>query len=64
MPITRQSASDVSFSLKIRRDGQYLQNSDGANSLEDFVMACNIKFLLSYNELLNKNTMTTFFVVH
>ena len=42
MPITRQSASDVSFSLKIRRDGQYLQNSDGANSLEDFVMACNI----------------------
>ena len=42
MASLRQSASDVSFSLKIRRDGQYLENSDGANSLEDFVMACNI----------------------
>lgn len=43
MAIQRDSANDVSFSLKLRRDGSYVQNSDGASSLEDFVMACTIQ---------------------
>ena len=51
MASLRQSASDVSFSLKIRRDGQYLENSDGANSLEDFVMACNIIEGIEFHKL-------------
>lgn len=43
MAILRDSANDVSFSLKLRRDGSYVKNNQGASSLEDFVMACNIQ---------------------
>ena len=43
MAIVRDTANDVSFSLKLRRDGSYVKNNDGATNLEDFVMACTVQ---------------------
>ena len=43
MSIVRDTANDVSFSLKLRRDGSYVKNNDGATNLEDFVMACTVQ---------------------
>ena len=43
MAIVRDTANDVSFSLKLRRDGSYVKNNEGATNLEDFVMACTVQ---------------------
>lgn len=42
MTILRESATDAKFSLKIRRNGSYIENKDGATDLDDFVRACEI----------------------
>lgn len=42
MALSRDNSNDVSFSLKVMRDGQYLKNSEGASSLGNFVMSCAI----------------------
>jgi hypothetical protein len=43
MAILRDNANDVSFSLKLRRNGSYVKNSEGATNIEDFVMACTVQ---------------------
>lgn len=38
----REASNDVSFKLKILRNGEYLKNPQGATDLQDFVMACTV----------------------
>lgn len=38
----REASNDVAFKLKVLRDGKYLKNDQGAEDLQDFVMACTI----------------------
>ena len=40
MAINRESANDVSFSLKIIRDGEEVESKEGADKVDDFVISC------------------------
>tara|TARA_R100000005_G_scaffold94498_3_gene72701 strand:- start:4533 stop:5945 length:1413 start_codon:yes stop_codon:yes gene_type:complete len=40
MAINRESANDVSFSLKIIRDGEEVESREGADKVDDFVISC------------------------
>lgn len=42
MAINRESANDVSFSLKILRDGKEVESQDGSDKVDDFVISCTI----------------------
>ena len=42
MAINRESANDVSFSLKILRDGEEVESKEGADKVDDFVISCTI----------------------
>jgi len=43
MAINRESSNDTAIRLRIKRDGKYVANKNGATDLQDFVMACTVQ---------------------